>query len=161
MPQQYDPLSQEDDSHIDDAEPDSADRDDSPRTELLPAGPRPAIYYGEGPFNAPSSDEEDEEGEAEKAGIGSLDRAEHGGLLGSGGLADGGLYVGRTVSLRAQQGRTQRAKKGTYLMAHTLAGTPVGPGASPRARCALDALRGDRSLCSFVLQRREAHRTRQ
>lgn len=90
MPQQYDPLSQEeDDGPMGHAE---ADNGDSSHTGLLP---RPAIYYGEGPFNAPSSDEEDE---VEKVGIGQLDRAEHGSLLGSG-LADSGLYVGgRKVS---------------------------------------------------------------
>jgi hypothetical protein len=87
MPQQYDPLSQEDDSLIRDAEPDDSD---SPHAGLLP---RPAVYYGEGPFNAPSSDEEDESEVAEKDGPGSLNRAEHGTLLGSE-LADGGLYVG-------------------------------------------------------------------
>jgi dipeptidyl aminopeptidase len=90
MPQHYDPLSQEeDDGIIGDAE---ADNGDSFQTGLLP---RPAIYYGEGPFNAPSSDEEEE---VEKVGMGQLDRAEHGSLLGSG-LADSGLYVGgRKVS---------------------------------------------------------------
>ena len=47
------------------------------------------------PFNTPSSDEEKE---VEKVGMGPLDRAEHGSLLGSG-LADSGLYVGgRKVS---------------------------------------------------------------
>ena len=86
MPQQYDPLSQEeDDGPMGHPETDNGD---SSHTGLLP---RPAIYYGEGPFNAPSSDEEDE---VEKVGIGQLDRAEHGSLLGSG-LADSGLYVGR------------------------------------------------------------------
>jgi dipeptidyl aminopeptidase B len=87
MPQQYDPLSQEDDSPIRDADIDNAD---SLREGLLP---RPAVYYGEGPFNAPSSDEEDESEVAEKDGPGSLNRAEHGNLLGSG-LADDSLHVG-------------------------------------------------------------------
>jgi dipeptidyl aminopeptidase B len=81
MPQQYDPLSQEDDSPIRDAELDNAD---SPRAGLLP---RPAVYYEEGPFDAPSSDDEDE---LEKNGPGSLDRAEHGNLSES----EGELYVG-------------------------------------------------------------------
>lgn len=82
MPQQYDPLSQEDDSPIRDAELDD--------TDSLHAGllPRPTVYYGEGPFDAPSSDEEDEV--AEKDGPGSLNRAEHGNLLGS----DDSLHVG-------------------------------------------------------------------
>jgi len=87
MPQQYDPLSQEDDSPIRDAELDDVD---SLHAGLLP---RPAVYYGDGPFNAPSSDEEDEPEVAEKDGPGSLNRAEHGSLLGSD-LADGSLYVG-------------------------------------------------------------------
>lgn len=87
MPQQYDPLSQEDDSPIRDADTDNAD---SLREGLLP---RPAVYYGEGPFNAPSSDEEDESEVAEKDGPGSLNRAEHGNFLGSG-LADDSLHVG-------------------------------------------------------------------
>jgi hypothetical protein len=88
MPQQYDPLSQEDDSQLVDAETDNVD--DSPRMGLLP---RPTIYYGDGPFNAPSSEEEDEDEEGEKTGMGPLDRAEHGSLplLGSG-LADSGLF---------------------------------------------------------------------
>ena len=81
MPQQYDPLSQEDDSLIRDAELDNAD---SLRTGLLP---RPTVYYEEGPFDAPSSDDEDE---PEKNGPGSLNRAEHGNLLES----EGELYVG-------------------------------------------------------------------
>ncbi|KAH9986684.1 dipeptidyl peptidase IV N-terminal region-domain-containing protein [Russula compacta] len=87
MPQQYDPLSQEDDSPVDDVETDDVD---SQRAGLLP---RPAIYYGDGPFNAPSSDEEDEVEVAEKDGAASLRRAEHGSLLGSQ-SADNGLYVG-------------------------------------------------------------------
>jgi dipeptidyl aminopeptidase len=84
MPQQYDPLSQEDDSQI---------VDDSPHVGvgLLP---RPAIYYGDGQFNAPSSEEEDEVEEVEKAGMGPLNRAEHGSLLLGSGLTDGGLYAG-------------------------------------------------------------------
>jgi dipeptidyl aminopeptidase len=93
MPQQYDPLSQEDDSHLVDADQDDVD---SPRAGLLP---RPAIYYGEGPFNAPSSDEEDEVEEVEKVGggMGPLNRAEHGSRL-----VDSGLYVGgRKVSTSA------------------------------------------------------------
>ena len=56
--------------------------------------PRPAIYYGDGQFNAPSSEEEDEDEEGEKAGMGPLNRAEHGSLLLGSGLADSGLYVG-------------------------------------------------------------------
>jgi dipeptidyl aminopeptidase len=87
MPQQYDPLSQEDDSPIRDADIDNAD---SLHAGLLP---RPTVYYGEGPFNAPSSDEEDESEVAEKDGPGSLNRAEHGNLLGSE-LGDDSLYVG-------------------------------------------------------------------
>ncbi len=81
MPQQYDPLSQEDDSPIRDTELDNADPQ---RAGLIP---RPAVYYGEGPFDAPSSEDEDE---SEKNGPGSLNRAEHGNLLGS----EGELYVG-------------------------------------------------------------------
>jgi hypothetical protein len=88
MPQQYDPLSQEDDSPIVDAD---MHHIDSPRRGLLP---RPGIYYGDGPFNAPSSDEEDEVGEGEKAETGPLNRAEHGGLMLGSRLADSGLYVG-------------------------------------------------------------------
>ena len=89
MPQQYDPLSQEeDDSPIVDAETHGVD---SPRRGLLP---RPGIYYGAGPFNAPSSDDEDEIGEGEKGETGPLNRAEHGGLRLGSGLADSGLYVG-------------------------------------------------------------------
>jgi hypothetical protein len=91
MPQQYDPLSQEDDSQIVDGETDNVD--DSPHVGvgLLP---RPAIYYGDGQFNAPSSEEEDEVEEVEKAGMGPLNRAEHGSLLLGSGLTDGGLYAG-------------------------------------------------------------------
>jgi hypothetical protein len=89
MPQQYDPLSQEDDSHI--ADPEADNVDDSPHVRLLP---RPAIYYGDGQFNAPSSEEEDEVEEGEKAGMAPLNRAEHGSLLLGSVLADGGLYVG-------------------------------------------------------------------
>jgi hypothetical protein len=89
MPQQYDPLSQEDDSQIADGETDNVE--DSPHVGLLP---RPAIYYGDGEFNAPSSEEEDEVEEGEKAGMGPLNRAEHGSLLLGSGLTDGGLYVG-------------------------------------------------------------------
>jgi dipeptidyl aminopeptidase len=81
MPQQYDPLSQDDDSPIHDAELDNAD---PLRAGLLP---RPTVYYEEGPFDAPSSDDEDE---SEKNGPGSLNRAEHGNLSES----EGELYVG-------------------------------------------------------------------
>ncbi|KAF8493019.1 dipeptidyl aminopeptidase [Russula emetica] len=81
MPQQYDPLSQEDDSPIHDAELDNAE---SLRVGLLP---RPTVYYEEGPFDAPSSDDEDE---SEKNGPGSLNHAEHGNLLES----EGELHVG-------------------------------------------------------------------
>jgi hypothetical protein len=81
MPQQYDPLSQEDDSPIRDAELDNAS---SLRGGFLP---RPTVYYEEGPFDAPSSDDEDE---PEKDGPGSLNRAEHGNLLES----EGELHVG-------------------------------------------------------------------
>jgi dipeptidyl aminopeptidase B len=85
MPQQYDPLSQEDDS-IRDVE---LENTDSVRAGLLP---RPAVYYGEGPFNAPSSDEEDEV--AEKEGPGSTNRAQHGSFLGAEFVDDDRLYVG-------------------------------------------------------------------
>jgi len=87
MPQHYDPLSQEDDSHIVDVD---FDKVDSPRTSLLP---RPAVYYGEGSFDAPSSDEEDDVEVAEKSGTGSHNRAENGSLLGLE-LTDNELYVG-------------------------------------------------------------------
>jgi dipeptidyl aminopeptidase len=87
MPQQYDPLSQEDDSPIRDVELDDVD---SLHAGLLP---RPAVYYGDGPFNAPSSDEEDESEVAEKDGPGSLNRAEHGHLLGLD-STDDSLHVG-------------------------------------------------------------------
>ncbi|KAI9510550.1 dipeptidyl aminopeptidase [Russula earlei] len=88
MPQHYDPLSQEDE---DDSHPLDADIHilDSSRSGLLP---RPTIYYGEGPFNPPSSDEDEVEA-AEKDGTGPLNRAEHGSLLGSE-QADSALYVG-------------------------------------------------------------------
>jgi hypothetical protein len=78
MPQQYDPLSQEDDSHIHLSE---IHENDSPRAGLLP---RPAVYYGEGPFDVPSSDDEDE-GQDEVTGkyaSASLNRAESGRLSG-------------------------------------------------------------------------------
>ena len=91
MPQQYDPLSQEDDSPIRDAE--LLDDADSQRVGLLP---RPTVYYEEGPFDAPSSDDEDE---SEKNDPGSLNRAEHGNLSES----EGELYVGgRKVCANAQ-----------------------------------------------------------
>jgi hypothetical protein len=80
MPQQYDPLSQEDDSHT-----------DTPRAGLIP---RPAVYYGEGPFDAPSSEDEDEDEVTEKDTSASLNRAEGGGQFRSH-FSDGGLYVGR------------------------------------------------------------------
>ena len=85
MPQQYDPLSQEDDS-IRDVELENAD---SVRAGLLP---RPAVYYEEGPFNAPSSDEEDEV--AEKDGPGLPNRAQRGTLFGAELVDDDRLYVG-------------------------------------------------------------------
>ena len=72
---------------MDDVETDDVD---SQRAGLLP---RPAVYYGDGPFNAPSSDEEDEVEVAEKDGAAPLHRAEHGRLLDSQ-LANNGLYVG-------------------------------------------------------------------
>ncbi|KAI0249668.1 dipeptidyl aminopeptidase [Lactifluus subvellereus] len=91
MPQLYDPLSQEDDTHTGDAELQNAD---SPRASLLP---RPTVYYGEGPFSVPSSDDEDEDEDedevTEKDTSGSLNRAETGGLFRSQ-LGDNGLYVG-------------------------------------------------------------------
>ena len=96
MPQQYDPLSQEDDSPIRDAEIDSGD---SLREGLLP---RPAVYYEDGPFDAPSSDDEDE---PEKNGAGSLNRAEHGNLLESEGeLHVGGRKVCAKYSMRCSRG---------------------------------------------------------
>ena len=85
MPQQYDPLSQEDDS-IRDLGLENAG---SVRAGLFP---RPAVYYEEGPFNAPSSDEEDEV--AEKDGPGSSNRAQHGNFLGAELADDDRLYVG-------------------------------------------------------------------
>jgi hypothetical protein len=60
------------------------DNADSLHARLLP---RPAVYYEEGPFDAPSSDDEDE---SERNGLGSLNRAEHGNLSES----EGELYVG-------------------------------------------------------------------
>lgn len=145
MPQQYDPLSQEDDS-IRDVEPESAD---SLHAGLLP---RPAVYYGEGPFNAPSSDEEDEV--AEKDGTGSPNRAEHGNLLGSELVDDDRLYVGGRRKVCAQ------------LLAWTgssspPAGIPFCPGASRCSGCTFDALGGDRSLCRSVLQRKKTRRARE
>lgn len=83
MPQQYDPLTQEDDSPIHDAEL-QGDNADTLRAGLLP---RPTVYYGEGPFDAPSSDDEDD---SEKNDTVSVNRAEHGNLLDS----EGELHVG-------------------------------------------------------------------
>lgn len=84
MPPQYDPLTQEDDSPIDD--------DDITHNNAAHGGiiPRPAVYYGEGPFDAPSSDD-DEDAIIEKDRTNPLNRAEHGDLPGS---LDSGLYVG-------------------------------------------------------------------
>ncbi len=84
MPQRYDPLSQDDDSPIRDTELEDSD---SLRAGLLP---RPAVYYEEGTFDAPSSEDEDESEVVEKNGPGSLNRAEHGNLSES----EGELYVG-------------------------------------------------------------------
>jgi hypothetical protein len=80
MPQEYDPLSQEDDSHT-----------DIPRAGIIP---RPAVYYGEGPFDPPSSEDEDEDEVTEKDASASLNRAEGGGQFRSH-FSDDGLYVGR------------------------------------------------------------------
>jgi hypothetical protein len=60
MPQRYDPLSQDDDSPIHDMELEDSD---SLRAGLLP---RPAVYYEEGPFETPSSEDEDESEVVEK-----------------------------------------------------------------------------------------------
>ena len=87
MPQSYDPLSQEDDTHIDDPE---IQNTDSPHAGLLP---RPTVYYGDGPFSAPSSDDEDEDEVTEKDPSGSLNRVENGGLFRSQ-LGHNGLHVG-------------------------------------------------------------------
>jgi len=147
MPQQYDPLSQEeDDGPIVDAE---ADNGDPSHTGLLP---RPVIYYGEGPFNAPSSDEEEE---VEK--VGQLDRAEHGSLLGSG-LADSGLYVGgRKVSTGYAHSHAHEVARvnNDIIMAPPLspAGISVCPRTPPHASRAFDLVRSDRTLCGLVLQR--------
>ena len=151
MPQHYDPLSQEeDDGPIGDAE---ADNGDSSQTGLLP---RPAIYYGEGPFNAPSSDEEEE---VEKVGTGPLDRAEHGSLLGSG-LADSGLYVGgRKVSTGYAHSHAHEVARVNHdiIMAPSPPLSPAGisvcPRTPPHASRAFDLVRSDRTLCGVVLQR--------
>ena len=86
MPPQYDPLTQEDDTLLD------GDRiqhnNNTTRGGLFP---RPPIYYGEGPFDAPSSDDED--AITEKDPTNPLNRAEHGVLLNPGSV-DSGLYVG-------------------------------------------------------------------
>ncbi|KAI0258657.1 dipeptidyl aminopeptidase [Gloeopeniophorella convolvens] len=88
MPPQYDPLSQEEE---DDIRNDSVQtgQADAARAALLT---RPAVYYEEGPFDPPSSDDDEDE-MVEKEGAGSLSRAEHGGLLDSVPIAPG-LYVG-------------------------------------------------------------------
>jgi dipeptidyl aminopeptidase B len=87
MPLHYDPLSQEDDSHIQDTE---IENTDSTRAGPLP---RPAVYYGDGPFDAPSSDDEDVDVVTEKDAPGPLNRAENGSMFRSH-FADNGLYVG-------------------------------------------------------------------
>ena len=156
MPQQYDPLSQEeDDVLIRDAEPDNGD---SSHTELLP---RPAIYYGEGPFNAPSSDEEEE---VEKVGTGPLDRAEHGSLLGSG-LADSGLYVGGRKVSTGYAHEVARVNNDILIASSappplSPAGISICPGTPPRASRAFDPVGSDRTLCGLDLQRSQARRTR-
>ena len=86
MPPHYDPLTQEDDSQLED---DDITHDRAARTRMVP---RPAVYYGEGPFDAPSSDD-DEDAIIEKDRTNPLNRAEHGDLLDPG-SPDNGLYVG-------------------------------------------------------------------
>lgn len=86
MPPQYDPLTQEDDSPLDG---DEILHNNETRGGLFP---RPAIYYGEGPFDAPSSDDDEDAG-TEKDITNPLNRAEHGVLLDPG-SADSGLFVG-------------------------------------------------------------------
>jgi dipeptidyl aminopeptidase len=86
MPPQYDPLTQEDDTTLDD---DGIQQINTARGGLYS---RPEIYYGEGPFDAPSSDD-DEDAITEKDRRDQLNRAEHGVLLNPGSV-DSGLYVG-------------------------------------------------------------------
>ncbi len=86
MPPQYDPLTQEDDSPLDG---DGIQHNNTARAGLYP---RPAIYYGEGPFDAPSSDDDDD-AITEKDRSNPLNCAEHGDLQDPG-SADNGLYVG-------------------------------------------------------------------
>ncbi|KAI9440877.1 dipeptidyl aminopeptidase [Lactarius indigo] len=91
MPPQYDPLTQEDDSPLDG---DQAHHNNVTRGDLFP---RPAVYYGEGPFDAPSSDDDDDDAITEKDRTNPLNRAENGDLLDPG-SGDNGLYVGVTLS---------------------------------------------------------------
>jgi len=86
MPPRYDPLTQEDDSQLDG---DQILHNDLARATFFP---RPAIYYGDGPFDAPSSDD-DEDAITEKDCTTPLNRAEHGDLVDPGSIDDG-LYVG-------------------------------------------------------------------
>ncbi|KAH8989460.1 dipeptidyl aminopeptidase [Lactarius akahatsu] len=86
MPPQYDPLTQEDDNPLDG---DGTHNINATRGGLFP---RPAVYYGEGPFDAPSSDDDDD-AITEKDRTNPLNRAEHGELLDPG-SGDNGLYVG-------------------------------------------------------------------
>ena len=83
MPPRYDPLTQEDDSQLDG---DQILHNDLARATFFP---RPAIYYGDGLFDVPSSDD-DEDVITEKDRTTLLNRAEHGDL----GSIDDGLYVG-------------------------------------------------------------------
>jgi len=95
MPQQYDPLSQEDDSPLRDAELNDAD---SQRVGLLS---RPTVYYEDGPFDAPSSDDEDE---PEKNDPASLNRADGNSLESEGKLYVGGRKVCAKCSTRCSRG---------------------------------------------------------
>ncbi|KAI0047150.1 dipeptidyl aminopeptidase [Auriscalpium vulgare] len=79
----YDPLAQEDDEH-----------DDVTLNAASSASlPRPAVYYGDGPFDPPSSDDESEE-YIEKPGSRSPGAAEFGRTPEEEAIA-AGLYVGR------------------------------------------------------------------
>ena len=95
MPPRYDPLAREDDSPLDDEE--------IPHINVARAGiiPRPVVYYGEGPFDAPSSDD-DEDAITEKDRTNPLNRAEHGDSLDPG-SADNGLYVGGQKKVRSHE----------------------------------------------------------
>ena len=95
MPPRYDPLTQEDDSALDDHE---ILRNSAVRAGFLP---RPTVYYGEGPFDVPSSDD-DEDAIIEKDRTNPLNSAEHGDLLDPGSVTNG-LYVGGQKKVRSHE----------------------------------------------------------